>query len=104
MKPNRLLEKARDSKRESKTIEFKERFDIKSPGEWVEIVKDIVALANSGGGAILFGVKNNGSASDFDAASVLGLDPAIITDKIAKYTGEQYSDFSMDELLRKGQK
>lgn len=104
MKPNRLTEKARNAKRESKTIEFKERFDITSPGEWVEMVKDIVALANSGGGAVLFGVKNNGGASDFDAAPILGMDPAIITDKIAKYTGEQYSDFSMEELPREGHK
>ena len=32
----------------------------------MEILKDLVAKANTGGGAILFGVKNNGGIADFD--------------------------------------
>src|SRR2546425_1277053 len=100
MAPIQLTERLRSARRESKTIEFKERFDVESGRDWVEIIKDIIALANSGGGAILFGVRNDGTASDFDHTPLLSLDSAIVTDKIAKYTGEQFSQFSVEELTR----
>jgi len=45
-----LIQKALTAKRESKSVEFKETFDPTSPGDWCEVVKDIVAIANSGGG------------------------------------------------------
>jgi len=51
------------AKRESKRIDFKERFDTQAAGEWCEIIKDIVAMANSGGGAILFGTDNIGKGN-----------------------------------------
>jgi hypothetical protein len=53
-----------------------------------------------GGGVILFGVKNNGSSSGFDVTPVLAIDSAHITDKVAKYTGEQFADFVMHETSR----
>jgi len=99
-----MLEKAKNAKRESKYIEFKERFDPDSPQEWCEIIKDIVAIANSGGGIILVGVRNNGIPSGFDVTSVLSLDPAKLTDKIAKYTGEQFSQFEIGEIDKDGHK
>lgn len=101
---DRLLNKAKTAKRESKTIEFKQSFDIESSRDWLEIVKDIVALANTGGGAIVFGVRNNGTPSDFDATSLLGVDPAEITDKIAKFSGEQFASFTIEEVSRNGRK
>jgi len=99
-----IFEKAKNAKRESKHIEFKEKFDPASNEDWCEIVKDIVALANSGGGCILIGVKNNGMPSGVDLSAVERLDPAQITDKIAKYTGEQFSDFEIKEFNKKGYK
>lgn len=52
-----LLEKALSAKRESKHIEFKHSFDPTSMGEWCEVINDIVAIANSGGGIIVFGLE-----------------------------------------------
>ena len=80
----KIIQKAKSAKRESKYIEFKEKFDVQSSQHRCEIVKDIVAISNSGGGCILFGVNNDGSPSGYDISSFLELDPAIITDKIAK--------------------
>ncbi len=57
------IERARLAKRESKYAEFKERFDPESDGEWAEIVKDFAAIANSGGGIVAIGLRNNGSVS-----------------------------------------
>lgn len=101
---NQMLEKAKNAKKESKYIEFKERFDVTSSQDWPEIIKDVVAMANSGGGVILIGVRNNGTPSGFDATPVLSLDPANLTDKIAKYTGEQFSEFEITEIDKDGHK
>jgi Putative DNA-binding domain len=95
-----ILARCATAKRESKLLDFKEHFDPDKKGDWCEITKDLVAMANSGGGVILFGVKNNGEATDFDPAVVLAVDPAKITDKIAAYTGEQFANFEIAELTR----
>lgn len=55
-----LLEKAITAKRESRLIEFKSAFNTASTEDWCEIIKDIAALANTAGGAIVFGVDNTG--------------------------------------------
>ena len=47
-----LIQKALSAKRESKYVEFKQSFDPNSAREWCEIIKDIVAIANSGAGLL----------------------------------------------------
>ena len=98
------LEKALNAKRESKYVDFKTEFDINSSRDWCEIVKDIVAMSNSGGGVILIGARNDGTPSGWDPTPVLVCDPAHITDKIAKYTGEQFADFDISEAEKNGQR
>lgn len=97
------LQKAITARRESRSVEFKETFDPGSAGEWCELVKDIVAIANSGGGYLLFGVKRNGVPSGWDPKPVLDLDPAHITDKVKAYTGEEFSEFEMQEAVKSDQ-
>lgn len=106
MEKNRdnLLDKAISSKRESSHVDFKEKFDPNDARDWCEIVKDIVAIANSGGGIIIFGLKNNGSPSEEDVSTILQIDPAKITDKVARYTGEQFGEFTIQEAYRKDHK
>jgi Putative DNA-binding domain/EC042_2821-lke REase len=98
----RDIAKALASQRESKHVEFKEKFDHADTQDLCEVIKDIVAMANSGGGHILFGVKNDGSASGWDCTLLRGLDPAQLTDKIASYVGEQFSEFDIYEAERRG--
>lgn len=95
-----ILDRAKKAKRESKYVEFKEKLDINQLQDWCAIIKGIVAMANSGGGYILIGVKKDGTPSGWDTTSVLNLDPAQITDKIAKYTGEQFADFDIQEVTK----
>ena len=89
-------------RRESRRIEFKAQVDFSSHRGCCEIIKDIVAIANSGGGYILVGVHDDGQPSGFDITSVMAFDPAKLTDKIASFTGEHYSDFEFTRLLRDG--
>lgn len=99
-----LIKKALNAKRESKFIEFKESFDVSSTGEWAEIIKDIVAIANSGGGVILIGVNNQGEPTGFDIKPLLEFDSADITSKIHKYTGVQFAEFEILERKKAGYK
>jgi hypothetical protein len=80
---------------ESESVEYKASFDPKSSAEWLEIIKDIVALANSGGGIILFGVADGGGTTGFDCTPLNGIDPAELTDKVGKYTGQQFQAFEL---------
>lgn len=82
-----VLDKAQNAKRESDRVEFKQSFDTSDTGEWCEIIKDIIAMWNTKGGVILIGLGNRGCPSGEDLTGAMELDPADITNKIAKYTG-----------------
>jgi len=90
------------AQRESKYIDFKGEIDFVEPGAWCEIVKDIVAMANSGGGVLLIGLDNKGATTGFDPQPILDLDEAVVTDKIEKYTGVQFDAFLISEEKKKG--
>lgn len=78
------------AKRETTRIEFKSEFDVAVLADWCELIKDLIAISNQGGGIILIGVGNDGKASGFDVAAVLALDPAKISDKVGPYIGGQH--------------
>ena len=50
---NRFLNRAADAKRSSKRVELNHGFDPRAPGAWLELVRDVAALANSGGGVVV---------------------------------------------------
>jgi hypothetical protein len=95
-----LVDKALTAKRESKLIDFKSTFDPESTGDWCELVKDIVAMANSGGGAIVIGLDNGGAPSKNDVKAVLDLDHAKFVDKIRKYTGFEFGELEVHEAKK----
>jgi predicted HTH transcriptional regulator len=94
------VERAERAKRESRTLDFKERFDPESASDCAELIKDLMAMANSGGGVIVVGVCNDGSPARMDVGPLLRLDPAKITDKIERYTGVQFADFEIQPAKR----
>ncbi|MCE0498494.1 MAG: putative DNA binding domain-containing protein [Methylacidiphilales bacterium] len=87
---------------ESGQVDFKGHFDVENEGEWLEIIKDMVAMANSGGGLIIFGLHDDGSPSSFEAERLLTFDTANITAKVRKWTsfdlpGVTWLDSKRDE-------
>ncbi|MGZ5744495.1 MAG: AlbA family DNA-binding domain-containing protein, partial [Burkholderiales bacterium] len=93
-----LIKKALTAKRESKLVEFKQGFDPSSPAEWCEIIKDIIAIANSGGGIVVFGLDNNGTPTKTPVDTLGRVDPADITNRITKYTGPVELEFEVRDL------
>ncbi len=97
---NNLIDNALTAERESKRIDFKSKVDLSEPGVWCEFIKDIVAMANSGGGSLVIGCDNKGNPIGSDISSVLSLDPASITDQVYKYTGVQFSKVEIVEKIK----
>jgi len=97
-----LIQRALTAKRESKYIEFKGTFDPNSPADWCEVIKDIVAIANSGGGVIVFGLDSSGLPTGTCLTALAQVDPADIGNKISKYTGPVQLEFEIRELRKRG--
>ena len=72
-----LIQRALTAKRESKYVDFKASLNFSEPQAWSEIVKDIIAMANSGGGVLLIGLDNKGNPTGFDPTLVLVGDPLL---------------------------
>jgi hypothetical protein len=96
-----LLELAKTILSESKYVDFKAEFDPESPRDWCEIIKDIVAMTNTGGGLIIVGLTDAGKSAGTKIKGVLDLDPAQVTDRIARYVGKQFSDFEIVSVDRR---
>lgn len=101
---DRFLPRAVEAKRESKYVEFKEQLDPANEGEWLELTKDLAAIANIGGGVIVIGVRNDGSVPGTDVRAVLALDGATICNKLASYLGQNFDDFEVRSVTRDGTK
>ena len=98
------IQRALTAKRESKYVDFKRHLDFGESHTWCEIVKDIVAMANSGGGVLLIGVDNKGTPTGFDPKPILELDQAVVIDQIHKYTNVQFDRFTISEQVKTGNK
>lgn len=68
-------------------LDFKQAFDPDSAGDWLELLKDVVAIANSGGGFIVIGCLNNGHAVGVSDSLLKALDSATTDAKVFTYTG-----------------
>lgn len=97
----KLIELGQSAEGEMRHVDFKEQFDPNSASDWSNVTKDIIAMANSGGGILVFGVTDDGNNAGFDRDVVLKVDPATISNKIHSYTGENFSDFKVIEIKRK---
>lgn len=95
-----IVQKALSAKRESKHVEFKQRFDPSQPGEWCELIKDLAAIANSGGGIIVFGLDSRGVPTDELVEAVTSIDPADIANRVSRYTGQVDFEFEVRELTK----
>lgn len=98
------IDQLAQSENESAQIDFKSEFDTDSKKDWCEILKDIVAMANTRGGIIIVGVADDGQPSGSDLSKLSRIDPAKVTDKIASYTDVQFGDIRVVTVDRSGQR
>lgn len=96
------LDEGLAAQNESEVVDFKRSFDTASPREWAEIVKDIVAMANSGGGYIFIGLDDDSKPITTLGNCPCSIDPADITNKIYKYTDQQFHNFQIKVTEKTG--
>lgn len=84
------------AKEESAELDFKASFDVKN--DWCELIKDIVAMANSGGGRILVGVTDDGFPSGTDVTKLLSVDLADVVNKIRGFTDVNFSALTIHSV------
>ena len=80
---NRFLSRAAQATRSSKRVAIRERF------ESVELVRDIAAMANSGGGVIVL-------------AGATGVDEELIHEELARYAEPEFEAFTVERISRNG--
>ena len=85
---------------ETAFVDFKSEFHPSDKGSFLEVLKDMAAMANSGGGIILIGLDNNGTPNGFSPEECLVLDPAKITDALYKFTDRQFNNFELVKLIK----
>src|SRR5205085_12520246 len=85
----RLLKRAATAKRSSKRVALKEDFDSGAPGDWLELVRDVAALANSGGGVVV-------------VRSAIPLEEELLHEQLARYVEPDFEGFELYDVTRGG--
>ncbi len=99
---DKLLAEALQLNCETENIDFKQSFDANSKEEWPDLIKDIIAMANSGGGILIIGLDDDGTPSGHVVTPLLNYDPADITNKIYSFTDYQFSGFRIFQAEKDG--
>jgi hypothetical protein len=97
-----MADRAKVAVQENRYVDFKRQIDVVDPQCKCEIVKDVVAMANSGGGIIVAGVEDDGRPSTVALGGHFNLDPADLTTAINNYTNCQFSNFEIVDVVRAG--
>lgn len=85
---------------ETDAVDFKSAFDPSANRDWLDLIKDIAAFANSGGGYILVGLNDDGTPSGGDVSALLSVDAADVANRLHKYFGQHFSGVEFIETQK----
>lgn len=103
-RPAGLLDQALGASRGSRRIAFLREVVPDAPGGWCELVRDVAALANSGGGVLIVGVDPSGLPTGWDPSPLLRAGVSVVVDQLAAYTGERFDDVTITKAQKDGQR
>ena len=83
MAPNPFLSRAEKATRSSKRVALRDSVD------YVELVRDLAAMANSGGGVVVLD-------------GVAGIDEELLHEQLSRYAEPEFEGFSVEPLTRNG--
>jgi hypothetical protein len=86
---SRFLSRAEEAKRSSKRVELRDGFDAGADGAWIELVRDLAAMANSGGGVIVLD-------------GVPELEEEQLHEQLERYTEPEFEAFQLEHITRAG--
>lgn len=100
--PEPLVQSAELAPSESEELDRKSEWN-GSDEAWEELVRDIVAMANTGGGLIAFGCETSGKPSGKDVSNVRAVDHKVIIDKVRSATNEVIAGIKVVNFTSGGQ-
>ena len=86
---SRFLSRAAGARRSSKRVELSHGFDSEADGDWIELIRDVAAMANSGGGVIVLD-------------GVADLDEERLHDELERYAEPEVDDLQLEHIARDG--
>jgi hypothetical protein len=102
MTKEEVVSLAKGSEVEGTHIDFKSKIEWSNDGELLELIKDIIAIANSGGGCILIGINDDGTINNEFPNDIHAIDNSVIVNKIKKYTNIEFDGFEIESVDRNG--
>jgi len=97
----KLIKEAEEATTESSRLDFKRTVEDSKYGQ-CSIIKDIIAMANSGGGILVFGCDDNGNPTDDDVPPLLLKDQSELTNQIEKYTSRLFPEINFVTITKNG--
>jgi hypothetical protein len=86
---SRFLSRAAEAKRSSKRVELKQQFDPRVDADSLELLRDVVALANSGGGVVVLDRSDH-------------IDEELIHQQLDRYAEPEFEAFELHDIKRAG--
>jgi hypothetical protein len=96
------LARALRAVRPSKYVAFRRAFDPASDEAWCELVRDLVAMANTDGGALVLGLDRHGAAVGLEPAAFHALDLASVTARVREHTGYDLPELELRRCEKDG--
>lgn len=87
---------------ETAKVEFKSTTDTSEARFWVQLIRSVMAMHNSGGGVIVFGLDSAGQPVGGDLTALRAIDPVHISDKAKHYTDRPLPGVVREEFDKNG--
>lgn len=87
---------------ETAQVEFKSATDTGSPRFWPQLIRSVLAMHNSGGGVIVFGLDSAGQPVGGDLSALCAIDPVQVSDKVKHYSDRPLPGIVRDEFEKGG--
>ncbi len=87
---------------ETAAVEFKSTTDTTDARLWVQLIRSVMAMHNSGGGVIVFGLDSDGQPMASDLTAMPAVDPVHISDKAKHYTDRPLPGVVCEEFDKNG--
>lgn len=87
---------------ETANVEFKSGDGTTEPRFWPQIMRSVLAMHNSGGGVIVFGLCSKGQHTATDLAAIRKIDPVQISQQVKKYADRPLPNVVVQDFERNG--
>ncbi len=85
---------------ETTAVEFKAAADFADRRTELKLIRSILAMHNSGGGTIVFGLSSHGEPVEVDLTATRGVDPVVLSDKARAFTERALPGIVREEFQR----